>query len=119
MLRRSWMSLSHATDFFFPPELCKTDTATTHLRNLSCNRYGKNDPGARSCLQQMDKTSSSVLLPLAQMGWDLNGFEWHLRDFMAHHDKGHYCLLPNSLQGYIEPQKILIPALLIPTFLAQ
>lgn len=104
---------------FFPRSCVKQTLQQTHLRNLSCNRYRKNDPGARSYLQQMDKTSSSILLSLAQMGWDLNGFEWHLRDFMAHHDKGHCCLPPNSLQGYTEPQKILIPALLIPTFLAQ
>lgn len=96
MLRRSWMSLSHATDFF-SPKLHKTDAATTHLRNLSCNHCRKNDLGARSCFQQMDKTSSSVLLSLAQVGRDLNGFEWHLRHFMAHHDKGSYCLPPNCL----------------------
>lgn len=86
---------------FFSPKLCKADAATTHLRNLSCNRCRKNDPRARSCLQQRDKTSSSVLLSLAQVGWDLNGFEWHLRDFTAHHDKGSYCLPPNSLTAGI------------------
>lgn len=84
-----------------PPKLYKTDTATTHLRNLSCNPYRKIDPGARSCLQQMDRTSSPVLLSLAQVGWDINGFEWHLRVFMAHHNKGSYCLPPNSLAAQI------------------
>lgn len=67
---------SESCNRFPTPELCKTDAATAHLRNLSCNRYRKIDPGARSCLQQMDGTSSpSLFLSLAQVGWDLNGFE--------------------------------------------
>lgn len=151
MLRRSWMSLSHATDFF-SLKLCKTDAATTHLWNLSCNRYRKNDPGARSCLffagpgmrasveeyvmpfswgQQVNshrqlpfrnrwtKPSSSVLLSVAQMGCDLNGFEWHLGGFMACHDEGNYWLLPNSLQGCIGLWQILTPSLPIPDFLTR
>lgn len=86
--------------FFSPPKLCKTDAATTHLRNLPCNHYRKNDPRARS-IQQVDRTSSSVLLSLIQVGWDINGFEWHLRDIMACHDKRSYCLPPISLTAEI------------------
>ena len=143
-----WVWVMQWIFIFFFLKLCETDAATSQLRNLSRDRYRKDDPRARSWLffagSGMRTGVEERVMPFlwgqrVSSHWQLpfsvrwtkpsssvlslaqggcNLIEWHLRGVMARHDEVNYWLLPNSLQGFTDLWQILTPGLPIPAFLA-